>query len=561
VCGTCMKKTKNRPDGAWMSYILVVLLVLPSLAGNVLPNTLSRDAAPVETRNGNFAYSHEMYAQRTASLQRSRPCLTLRGGGADEPECIGRPRSIALPPPRLPSEIEVARSKHVTTSVKLQQTSRVPASMKNRGQAQRNHDHFISRGEPPAHMKNAHGNKEGLPRRDDYHDHHHPRARAYTEPRALSARNDAVHDSRQPRAEGSRFSGREEKKNVGDTPGMRIHVRGLPPDATSEELFKLFAGLGFGQVDGAYVVRERESGVSRGFGFVRFRDISSVENVVASNIEVKMKGATLAVSRAFSSMREERLEIQRRAGALEQTQKRSREWERTSRMQETERWVDLQLMHSGLMNMTEYTLKHQDMDSEKDFIRQDINVNSAVMPEFLHNMHVPKSTASDKFTMLVKNPKSEMAMLARRPCPSIIKYRELRERIKVRQSFSDSVRMKGPMTGMSGAAASAFVTEDADEEKAPAEMADGEVDYKRSQAFAGMDTGKSQYYNKSAIMQIRESLPIAKMKDTILQALRINQVLASSMRIKHALLFGRLLDNIARNDRYTGARACIAHSV
>jgi RNA recognition motif-containing protein len=48
----------------------------------------------------------------------------------------------------------------------------------------------------------------------------------------------------------------------------KIYVSGLPPNLTEKPLFQYFSN--FGPIHTVNVVRDKQTGISRGFGFVRF---------------------------------------------------------------------------------------------------------------------------------------------------------------------------------------------------------------------------------------------------------------------------------------------------
>ncbi|MCJ1313941.1 hypothetical protein MMC25_007621 [Agyrium rufum] len=54
----------------------------------------------------------------------------------------------------------------------------------------------------------------------------------------------------------------------------------------------------FGQVDEAIVVKDRDTGRSRGFGFVKYNDEASAENAVSSMNNVEFDGRQIRVDRA-----------------------------------------------------------------------------------------------------------------------------------------------------------------------------------------------------------------------------------------------------------------------
>ncbi|NMB74351.1 MAG: RNA-binding protein [Myxococcales bacterium] len=82
---------------------------------------------------------------------------------------------------------------------------------------------------------------------------------------------------------------------------MRVYVGNLPFSCTNDKLRDLFAK--HGQVDSAQVVTDRETGRSRGFGFVEMADEDARKAIEALN-QQDFDGRTLVVNEA--KPREER---------------------------------------------------------------------------------------------------------------------------------------------------------------------------------------------------------------------------------------------------------------
>jgi RNA recognition motif-containing protein len=77
----------------------------------------------------------------------------------------------------------------------------------------------------------------------------------------------------------------------------KIYVGNLPFSTTDQDLRELFAR--HGQVSSASVVMDRESGRSRGFGFVEM-DTANADNAIASLNGRDMGGRSLRVNEAES---------------------------------------------------------------------------------------------------------------------------------------------------------------------------------------------------------------------------------------------------------------------
>lgn len=77
---------------------------------------------------------------------------------------------------------------------------------------------------------------------------------------------------------------------------MRIYVGNLPYQITEDELRDLFAD--YGEVSSASVVTDRETGRSRGFGFVEMPTSSEAEAAIAELNGKPYQGRPLAVNEA-----------------------------------------------------------------------------------------------------------------------------------------------------------------------------------------------------------------------------------------------------------------------
>ena len=77
---------------------------------------------------------------------------------------------------------------------------------------------------------------------------------------------------------------------------MNIYVGNLAYNATDEELRTAFEA--FGQVTSVKIVRDRDSGRSRGFAFVEMEDGEGAQNAVAELNGKDLKGRNLVVNEA-----------------------------------------------------------------------------------------------------------------------------------------------------------------------------------------------------------------------------------------------------------------------
>jgi RNA recognition motif-containing protein len=78
--------------------------------------------------------------------------------------------------------------------------------------------------------------------------------------------------------------------------GNRLYVGNLPFSATTETLRQAFASSG--EVTDVHVVTDRESGQSRGFGFVTMGNAQQAANAMASMNGANLDGRALRVNEA-----------------------------------------------------------------------------------------------------------------------------------------------------------------------------------------------------------------------------------------------------------------------
>ena len=78
--------------------------------------------------------------------------------------------------------------------------------------------------------------------------------------------------------------------------GKRLYVGNLSFSVTSQGLEELFAQ--FGAVQSAQVVQDRESGRSKGFGFVEMGDDNAAQEAIRGLNEKEYEGRNLTVNEA-----------------------------------------------------------------------------------------------------------------------------------------------------------------------------------------------------------------------------------------------------------------------
>lgn len=75
---------------------------------------------------------------------------------------------------------------------------------------------------------------------------------------------------------------------------MNIYVSNLNFSTTSESLQELFAA--YGEVESAKIITDRESGRSRGFGFVEMPNDTEGQNAISKLHDTDFEGKTISVS-------------------------------------------------------------------------------------------------------------------------------------------------------------------------------------------------------------------------------------------------------------------------
>lgn len=75
---------------------------------------------------------------------------------------------------------------------------------------------------------------------------------------------------------------------------MNIYVSHLSFNTTSESLQELFAE--YGEVESANIITDRESGRSRGFGFVEMPNDAEGQEAIAKLNETDFEGRTISVN-------------------------------------------------------------------------------------------------------------------------------------------------------------------------------------------------------------------------------------------------------------------------
>ena len=77
---------------------------------------------------------------------------------------------------------------------------------------------------------------------------------------------------------------------------MKIYAGNLPYSTTEDELRSLFEE--FGQVEDVAVISDRETGRSKGFGFVEMPNNSEADNAIKTLNSTALKGRMITVNQA-----------------------------------------------------------------------------------------------------------------------------------------------------------------------------------------------------------------------------------------------------------------------
>jgi RNA recognition motif-containing protein len=86
---------------------------------------------------------------------------------------------------------------------------------------------------------------------------------------------------------------------------MKLYVGGLAYSVTEQELEELFASQG--KVESVAIIKDRDSGQSKGFGFVEMADIKEGQNAIKELNGKDLSGRAIMVNEA-------RPQVDRRSG-------------------------------------------------------------------------------------------------------------------------------------------------------------------------------------------------------------------------------------------------------
>ena len=77
---------------------------------------------------------------------------------------------------------------------------------------------------------------------------------------------------------------------------MKLYVGGLAYSLTEKDLEELFATQG--KVDSAVIIKDRDSGQSKGFGFVEMSDLKEGQNAIKELNGKEVSGRAIMVNQA-----------------------------------------------------------------------------------------------------------------------------------------------------------------------------------------------------------------------------------------------------------------------
>jgi hypothetical protein len=77
---------------------------------------------------------------------------------------------------------------------------------------------------------------------------------------------------------------------------MKIYVGGLPYSVTDQQLQQIFSQ--YGEVASAKIIMDRDTGRSKGFGFVEMNDDEAARKAIGELQEAELDGRTLTVNEA-----------------------------------------------------------------------------------------------------------------------------------------------------------------------------------------------------------------------------------------------------------------------
>lgn len=77
---------------------------------------------------------------------------------------------------------------------------------------------------------------------------------------------------------------------------MKIYIGGLPYQTDEDQLTQIFSS--YGEVSSAKIIMDRETGRSKGFGFVEMNDDEAARRAIGELHQAELNGRTLTVNEA-----------------------------------------------------------------------------------------------------------------------------------------------------------------------------------------------------------------------------------------------------------------------
>jgi pre-mRNA-splicing factor ATP-dependent RNA helicase DHX38/PRP16 len=202
--------------------------------------------------------------------------------------------------------------------------------------------------------------------------------------------------------------------------------------------------------------------------------------------------------------------IHERMENYEKKWKRKVSFHQQQRNRDVEKWETNRMLQSGVVSRTNV----DDDFEEEGEARVHILVRH-VVPPFLDG----RLTFTKQFEPVIplKDPTSDMAIVCRKGCQSVRRFREQKERQQVHEKVNKLAGTRlGSLLG---------IHEKSDKEEAGE---DESVDYKKSQQFADLMSEKneavSDFAKRNTIKQQRQFLPVYAVREELLKIIRENNV-------------------------------------
>lgn len=209
-----------------------------------------------------------------------------------------------------------------------------------------------------------------------------------------------------------------------------------------------------------------------------------------------------------------------REQTLEKKWHRKVSFHQQQRNRDVEKWETNRMLQSGAVTRTKLDT-FDELDEDEGEARVHILVRH-VVPPFLDG----RITFTKQFEPVVplKDPTSDMAIISRKGCLSVRRYRETKERQQSAQGVNKLAGTKlGNILG---------IKEESDREAVSSTGGgadDDNVDYKKSQQFADLMSDKteavSEFAKRNTMKEQRQFLPVYAVREELLKIIRENSVI------------------------------------